>query len=100
MRDSFETNTVGVANTVEAFLLLLHESDQPRIVMMSSGAGSLARKADAVSTYTTTKYVAPAYDCSKAALNMLMLHYKNVLPGKFKVNSCCPGFRVSVHQFV
>lgn len=95
LQDSFTTNTIGVANVTEAFLPLLHEAVLPRIVMISSRAGSLDARSKWVATYTTTKYYAPAYDCSKAALNMLTLHYKNSLPGKFKVNACCPGFCVS-----
>ncbi|MGC1480080.1 MAG: SDR family oxidoreductase [Chthoniobacterales bacterium] len=60
--ESVETNVAGVARVSRAFLPALRRSDHPRIVNVSSGAGSIADKAD---------YSYYPYSVSKAALNML-----------------------------
>src|SRR4051795_5773270 len=41
-REVLEVNTFGPWRLIEAFLPLLHRSDQPRIVNVSSGAGQLS----------------------------------------------------------
>jgi NAD(P)-dependent dehydrogenase (short-subunit alcohol dehydrogenase family) len=61
-RSAFETNVVGCARVIRAFLPLLRESHRPRIFNVSSGLGSISTRDDA-SHY--------AYAVSKAALNML-----------------------------
>jgi NAD(P)-dependent dehydrogenase (short-subunit alcohol dehydrogenase family) len=61
-RSAFETNVVGCARVIRAFLPLLRESHRPRIFNVSSGLGSISTRDDA-SYY--------AYAVSKAALNML-----------------------------
>ncbi len=61
-RDAFETNVLGPFRMVRAFLPMLEGAENPRIVNISSGAGSIAEKEDH-SYY--------AYSTSKAALNML-----------------------------
>ncbi|CAD0111212.1 unnamed protein product [Aureobasidium uvarum] len=96
MQDTFATNTSGAADLTETFLPLLKCSRLPRMVFVSSSVGSLHTFADFKPSYTMTKYFAPAYACSKAALNMLMLHY-NVQYGDkgWKINACCPGFRTN-----
>ncbi|KAI5229121.1 hypothetical protein AUEXF2481DRAFT_42376 [Aureobasidium subglaciale EXF-2481] len=94
MQDTFATNTSGAANLVETFLPLLKLSAVPRVVFVSSTVGSLHTFADFKPSYTMTKYFAPAYACSKAALNMLMLLYNVQYQEKgWKINACCPGFR-------
>ncbi len=60
--EAFETNVTGVARVTRAFLPLLRRSKCPRIVNISSGAGSISAKDD-FSYYP--------YSVSKAALNML-----------------------------
>jgi NAD(P)-dependent dehydrogenase (short-subunit alcohol dehydrogenase family) len=61
-REAFETNVLGVILVTRAFVPLLEKGNQPRIVNISSGAGSVAAKED---------YGYYAYSASKAALNMV-----------------------------
>lgn len=86
---SMETNVAGAAATVEHFIPLLEKASNPRIVFMSSSAGSAKMAHDHVGL--SLKW--PTYSVSKAALNMVMLHYFNRFP-EWKVNACAPGFRV------
>lgn len=62
VRDAMETNALGPIRTVRAFLPLLRKSRLPRVVNVSSGAGSVSRTAIEGPNY--------AYSGSKAALNM------------------------------
>ena len=61
-REAFETNVIGVIRVTRAFVPLLGKGNNPRIVNISSGAGSVAAKDD---------YGYYAYAASKAALNMV-----------------------------
>jgi len=61
-REAFETNVLGVIRVTRAFMPLLEKASLPRIVNISSGAGSITAKDD-------NAYY--AYAASKAALNML-----------------------------
>jgi NAD(P)-dependent dehydrogenase (short-subunit alcohol dehydrogenase family) len=61
-REAFETNVIGVVRVTRAFVPLLEKGVNPRIVNISSGAGSVAAKED-------NGYY--AYAASKAALNMV-----------------------------
>lgn len=82
------TNAAGAAASVEHFVPLLSRAENPRVVFMSSGAGSLklAHGFGFVKDY-------PAYSVSKAAENMVMLYYHHRFPD-WKVNASNPGFRV------
>ncbi|MDD5198886.1 MAG: SDR family oxidoreductase [Terrimicrobiaceae bacterium] len=60
--EAVETNVTGVARVTRAALPLLRKGNRPRIVNISSGAGSISDKED-FSYYP--------YSVSKAALNML-----------------------------
>jgi NAD(P)-dependent dehydrogenase (short-subunit alcohol dehydrogenase family) len=62
LRSAFETNVIGCARVIRAFLPLLRGSNRPRILNVTSGLGSISTRGDA-SYY--------AYATSKAALNML-----------------------------
>ena len=83
VRQVAETNLYGPWLIVERFLPLLRNSDHPRIVNVSSEAGSL----------TSMGGGTPAYTVSKAALNALTrmlaaeLHAERIL-----VNAVCPGW--------
>ena len=83
VRQVAETNLYGPWQVVQRFLPLLRNSDHPRIVNVSSEAGSL----DSMGGGT------PAYAVSKAALNALTrmlaaeLHAERIL-----VNAVCPGW--------
>jgi NAD(P)-dependent dehydrogenase (short-subunit alcohol dehydrogenase family) len=80
-REVLEVNTFGPWRLIEAFLPLLHRSDQPRIVNVSSGAGQLSDMNGGRA----------AYRISKAALNALTrtLAWDE---DDVKVNAMCPGW--------
>ena len=61
-RVAFETNVMGVIHVTRTFLPLLEKGNNPRIVNISSGAGSISDKKD---------FAYYAYSTSKAALNMV-----------------------------
>lgn len=89
---TFETNVFGVFRVTKAMLPLLKKSGHGRIVNVSSGLGSLARNADPNSTLAIRNQLL-AYSSSKAALNMMTIHFANELKGDgIKVNSANPGF--------
>jgi NAD(P)-dependent dehydrogenase (short-subunit alcohol dehydrogenase family) len=76
-----EVNTFGPWRLIEAFLPLLRESDVPRIVNVSSGAGQLSDMNGGRA----------AYRLSKAALNALT---RTLASDErwLKVNTMCPGW--------
>jgi len=81
VRDDLETNVFGAWRMAQALLPLLRGSDHPRIVNVSSGAGSLATMGGGT----------PAYSVSKASLNALTRLLAGELDGVL-VNSVCPGW--------
>ncbi|CEJ62862.1 hypothetical protein PMG11_11347 [Penicillium brasilianum] len=90
MKRTYEVNVFGAAAVTEAFIPLLEKSRNPRIVFTSSSVGSLGRTSDLTNPWATAQI--PAYSTSKAALNMTMVYYANILREKgFKVNASCPG---------
>lgn len=94
LRTLFEANVVGPYVMTEKFKPLLEKSEQPRVINVTSGAGSLAVKADKASPFY--KRLVPAYRASKSALNMITLvqrtEYEDVGLKFFLV---CPGHTVS-----
>jgi NAD(P)-dependent dehydrogenase (short-subunit alcohol dehydrogenase family) len=88
LRKAFETNFFGAVQTTQQFIDLLKKSDEPRIVNVSSGLGSLAFQS---SSQDFGMYA--FYSCSKTALNaftvMLAKELKNT---NFKINSVDPGY--------
>ena len=89
VRHVFETNFFGVITVTEAFLPLLRLSDMPRIVNVSSVAGSLAARSDPANTDP----IGIGYVPSKTALTSLTLQYATFLsPEHILVNAVCPGF--------
>ena len=85
----FDTNVAGVVRTTSAFLPLLGKSEDPAIVNVSSGMGSLALTHDP--DRVESKVVAPLYTASKAALTMLTTQYAKALPG-IRINAVDPGY--------
>jgi NAD(P)-dependent dehydrogenase (short-subunit alcohol dehydrogenase family) len=84
LRTAFETNVVGCARVVRAFLPLLRASHRPRILNVSSGLGSISTRDDA-SYY--------AYATSKAALNMLTRSIAfELLPDGITTVAISPGW--------
>lgn len=91
IRQVYETNVLGVVETTLAFLPLLKEAPEPRIVNVTSGLGSLTLHSDPSWPYY--HYKAYAYVSSKAALNAytITLAYE-LRDTAFKVNSVDPGY--------
>jgi NAD(P)-dependent dehydrogenase (short-subunit alcohol dehydrogenase family) len=83
VREAMETNLYGPWLLVQQFLPWLRASDHPRIVNVSSEAGSLASMGGGT----------PAYAVSKAGLNALTRMLADDLRGdRILVNSVCPGW--------
>lgn len=90
-KEVFDTNLFGVVRVTQAFMDLLRKSDQPRIVNVTSGLGSLTLHNDPAWKYYKVK--AAIYNSSKAALNMytITLAYE-LRDTPFKVNAVDPGY--------
>jgi NAD(P)-dependent dehydrogenase (short-subunit alcohol dehydrogenase family) len=83
VRQALETNTFGAWNMVRACLSSLRRSAHPRVVNVSSEAGSLASMGGGT----------PAYSLSKTALNAVTRMLADELQGDgILVNSVCPGW--------
>jgi NAD(P)-dependent dehydrogenase (short-subunit alcohol dehydrogenase family) len=93
MRDAYETNVFGPVRVTRAFLPLLRRSvrpgSSPRVVMVSSGMGSIARTSDA--ERVEGSFVALTYPSTKTALNMITTQYARALPD-FRINAADPGY--------
>jgi NAD(P)-dependent dehydrogenase (short-subunit alcohol dehydrogenase family) len=89
VRYVFETNVFGVIAVTGAFLPLLRLSASPRIVNVSSSAGSLS----SISDFGNTDPIALGYVPSKTALTAVTMMYARGLVGEnIRVNAVCPGF--------
>jgi NAD(P)-dependent dehydrogenase (short-subunit alcohol dehydrogenase family) len=87
---TFSTNIIGAACLTEACLPLLRKSELPRLVFVSSRMGSFSEATNKSTSFYSMDY--KAYDCSKAALNMLALNYARILDDDgAMVNAVCPG---------
>jgi len=86
---AYGVNLLGPVRMTRAFLPLLEQSTDPRIVMVSSGLGSLARTTDP----STLEHAIPSvvYTSSKAALNMVTVQYAKALPD-IRINAVDPGY--------
>jgi NAD(P)-dependent dehydrogenase (short-subunit alcohol dehydrogenase family) len=83
VREALEINTLGAWRMVQAFLPLLRRSSHPRVVNVSSEAGSLAGMGGGT----------PAYRVSKAGLNALTRMLASELRrDRILVNAVCPGW--------
>lgn len=80
---ALDVNLLGSLRMLQAVLPLLGRSDHPRVINISSGAGSLA--------HNSAKQPVPAYSISKAALNMLTRCAARDLPD-ITVVSVSPGW--------
>jgi NAD(P)-dependent dehydrogenase (short-subunit alcohol dehydrogenase family) len=89
VRYVFETNVFGVITVTSALLPLLRLSSAPRIVNVSSSAGSLG----AISDFANTDPIALGYVPSKTALTAVTMMYARALVAeRILVNAVCPGF--------
>jgi NAD(P)-dependent dehydrogenase (short-subunit alcohol dehydrogenase family) len=85
----FGVNLLGPVRVTRAFLPLLSAAELPRVVMVSSGMGSLAVTTDP--DRIESGIVSLVYPASKAALNMVTTQYAKALPG-WKINAVDPGY--------
>ncbi|BCJ47295.1 short-chain dehydrogenase [Actinoplanes ianthinogenes] len=91
----YDTNVYGPIRVTHAFLPLLRAAENPRVVMVSSGAGSFGVITDPSQPVSTMHEL--AYSSSKAALNMITLRYAQALP-EIKFNVATPG-ETANHKF-
>jgi NAD(P)-dependent dehydrogenase (short-subunit alcohol dehydrogenase family) len=78
-----DTNFYGAWRMIQVFKPLLLQSDNARIINVSSGMGELGN--------LTGLY--PGYSLSKASLNALTIMFSNELKdASIKVNAMCPGW--------
>ncbi|MGH3983946.1 MAG: SDR family NAD(P)-dependent oxidoreductase [Pseudonocardiaceae bacterium] len=89
MREAYETNVFGPVRMMRAFLPLLRRSAAPRVVMVSSGMGSIAITSDP--ERVEARFIGLPYPSSKTALNMITSQYARALP-EFRVNAADPGY--------
>jgi NAD(P)-dependent dehydrogenase (short-subunit alcohol dehydrogenase family) len=89
LRSVYETNVFGPVRVTRAFLPLLRRSGAPRVVMVSSGMGSMGRTSDP--ERVESSFTSLPYPSSKAALNMITTQYARELP-EFRINAADPGY--------
>ncbi|MCW2875905.1 MAG: hypothetical protein JWQ95_5 [Sphaerisporangium sp.] len=82
-------NVVGPVRVTHAFLPLLRAGHDPRVVMVSSGAGSLTITTNPERKESTFPHL--MYPSSKAALNMITTQYAKAIP-EIRFNLADPGF--------
>jgi NAD(P)-dependent dehydrogenase (short-subunit alcohol dehydrogenase family) len=91
LRLVFETNFFGPIQIIQEFIGLMKESNEPRIVNVTTELSSLTKHGDPTWKFHPVK--PSAYGPSKTALNaytvMLAFELKDT---NFKVNCVCPGF--------
>jgi NAD(P)-dependent dehydrogenase (short-subunit alcohol dehydrogenase family) len=91
LRQTLETNVVGLFAVTRAFLPLLRKSTAGRIVNLSSGLGSLTLMADVRQERYPNHTL--AYAASKAAVNAITIAFAKELRGTpIKVNAVSPGY--------
>jgi NAD(P)-dependent dehydrogenase (short-subunit alcohol dehydrogenase family) len=91
MQATYEVNVFGPVRVTQAVLPLLRGAPAARIVMMSSGLGSLGRTSDpAFPSYPANLL---AYNSSKSALNAITVIFaKELRDTPIKVNAADPGY--------
>lgn len=90
VKSVYEVNVFGAIRTTQAFLPLLKAASGARIVMMSSGLGSIGLVTNPASIYSTANLL--AYNSSKTALNAVTVAFaKELEPLGIKVNAVEPG---------
>jgi NAD(P)-dependent dehydrogenase (short-subunit alcohol dehydrogenase family) len=85
----FGVNLLGTVRVTRAFIPRLRASSLPRIVMVSSGMGSIGVTSNP--ERLESGIVSLVYPSSKTALNMVTTQYAKALPG-WKVNAVDPGY--------
>ncbi len=89
-RKTYEANVIAPWELTQALLPLLKKSEAARIVNHSSILGSITMNS---SDQISAEWLAPAYNSSKAALNLLTVIQSRHLAGtNVKVNAAHPGW--------
>ncbi|RYY23416.1 MAG: SDR family oxidoreductase [Chitinophagaceae bacterium] len=87
----YATNVLGVVSVTQAFISLLKNAPEPRIVNVSTSMASLTLAADFSDSAYSARFV--VYQSSKTALNMYTVNLAYELRNTaFKVNAVCPGW--------
>ena len=90
MRAIFDVNVFGAVRVTQALLPLLRKSEAARIVMISSGLGSISETLDLTSE--NWNIGSAGYCASKTALNMITVKFaKELAPEHILVNAADPG---------
>jgi len=90
IKATYEVNLFGPVRVTQAFLPLLKAAPEARIVMMSSGVGSLTLITDPTSIFSSVNLL--DYTSSKVALNAVTVSFaKELEPLGIKVNAVEPG---------
>ena len=90
IKNALDTNLLGAWRMIKALHPLLDKSEQPRIVNVSSGAGSFGDPVFGLSHHFSK---VPVYGITKLALNGLTVKFaKQFEESKIKINSVDPGF--------
>jgi NAD(P)-dependent dehydrogenase (short-subunit alcohol dehydrogenase family) len=89
MLEVFDTNVFGIVRVMRVFLPLLERSQNPVVVNVSSGMGSLGVTTDPSRLESTI--VGLAYPSSKTAVNMLTSQYAKGFP-HMRINAVDPGY--------
>jgi NAD(P)-dependent dehydrogenase (short-subunit alcohol dehydrogenase family) len=91
MQAIYNVNVFGPVRVTQAFLPLVKYAAAGRIVMVSSGLGSLTRLADPANPFFGTNLL--GYNTSKTALNAVTLSFAKALSHtSIKVNAAGPGY--------
>jgi NAD(P)-dependent dehydrogenase (short-subunit alcohol dehydrogenase family) len=87
----YNANVYGVVRVTQAFIDLLKNAAEPRIVNVSSSQGSITLHSDP--SYKYYDYKSAVYLSSKSAMNMytVVLAYE-LKNSNFKINAVCPVF--------
>src|SRR5262245_50715228 len=83
MRWLYETNVFGLVRTMQAFLPVLANSANPVVVNVGSSLGSIGRVTAPEAPESAVS--AMAYGSSKAAINMITVHYAKAFP-RMRIN--------------
>jgi NAD(P)-dependent dehydrogenase (short-subunit alcohol dehydrogenase family) len=92
MLSVYDTNVFGVVRMMYAFRPLLGASDNPVVVNVSSGLGSIAAAVDPTGYPAEVPVWVPSvdYGSAKAALNMVTVQYAHAYP-QMRINTVDPG---------
>jgi NAD(P)-dependent dehydrogenase (short-subunit alcohol dehydrogenase family) len=100
LRETFETNVFGPMILTETLIPLLKASNNPMIINVTSGLGSISGLDPDIDPnhvlYSYRTAQVPGYRMSKAALNMLTVYqHAHLRDFGFKVWAYCPGYVVT-----